>query len=270
MKVHHLNCATLCPIGGRLVSKVFPSEVVCHCLLIETNEGLVLVDTGISVQDFRQRRRLGVMAYLLDLKNKPEETAIRQIASLGFAARDVTTLIPTHLDLDHAGGIADFPDATVHTLRTEYQAAHRRQTFVQKQRYRPCQWGAHAHWTLHDVVEGERWFGFEAVRQAPGLPPEILLIPLPGHTSGHFGVAIQTDDGWLFHVGDSYYHHNELLIEGGGPAGMQTFQHIVHENYAKAMHNQQRLRELHKEHGDEVTIISAHDPSEFARCCGHH
>lgn len=29
----------------------------------------------------------------------------------------------THLDFDHAGGISDFPHATVHVLATEYNAA---------------------------------------------------------------------------------------------------------------------------------------------------
>jgi hypothetical protein len=29
------------------------------------------------------------------------------------------------------------------------------------------------------------------------------LIPLFGHARGHCGVAVQTESGWLFHVGDA-------------------------------------------------------------------
>lgn len=49
MRIHHLNCGTDCPFGGALFdgrSKGLTGHLVCHCLLIETNEGLVLVDTG--------------------------------------------------------------------------------------------------------------------------------------------------------------------------------------------------------------------------------
>jgi hypothetical protein len=36
-----------------------------------------------------------------------------------------------------------------------------------------------------------------------GFDPEIWIVPLTGHTSGHCGVAIQTNDGWHFHCGDA-------------------------------------------------------------------
>ena len=47
MRIHHLNCGTMCPWGGRLMDgrkdrAGEPARVVCHCLLIETNDGLVL------------------------------------------------------------------------------------------------------------------------------------------------------------------------------------------------------------------------------------
>ncbi|HET6344994.1 MAG TPA: MBL fold metallo-hydrolase, partial [Myxococcota bacterium] len=41
MRIHHLNCISMCPLGGRLMdgrSSVFePAHLVCHCLLVETN-----------------------------------------------------------------------------------------------------------------------------------------------------------------------------------------------------------------------------------------
>ena len=33
-------------------------------------------------------------------------------------------------------------------------------------------------------------------------------------------------------------------------------------------HNQERLRELYAAHGDEVTVFSAHDPTEYAALGG--
>lgn len=51
-------------------------------------------------------------------------TAIAQIQQLGFQPTDVGAYFVSHLDFDHAGGISDFPHATVHILSTEYNAAH--------------------------------------------------------------------------------------------------------------------------------------------------
>jgi glyoxylase-like metal-dependent hydrolase (beta-lactamase superfamily II) len=46
---------------------------------------------------------------------------------------------------------------------------------------------------------GERWFDFAAI--CLPFEPEMWLVPLFGHTRGHCGVTVQTDSGWLFHVG---------------------------------------------------------------------
>jgi len=45
--IHHLNCGTLCPHGARLItgegSLLGVARMVCHCILIEGAEGLVLI-----------------------------------------------------------------------------------------------------------------------------------------------------------------------------------------------------------------------------------
>ena len=37
MRIHHLNGATLCPVGRRLILGRPDGLLVCHCLLIETD-----------------------------------------------------------------------------------------------------------------------------------------------------------------------------------------------------------------------------------------
>jgi glyoxylase-like metal-dependent hydrolase (beta-lactamase superfamily II) len=49
------------------------------------------------------------------------ETALHQVERLRFSG--VRHVVLTHLDLDHAGGLRGFPDAQVHVLRTELEAA---------------------------------------------------------------------------------------------------------------------------------------------------
>ena len=96
MVIHHLNCVSTCPLGGRLMdgrtsSVATRGELCCHCLLIETEQGLVLVDTGFGLEDVRHpRSRLSrFFMALVSPDFREEMTAIRQIERLGFDPRDV-------------------------------------------------------------------------------------------------------------------------------------------------------------------------------------
>ena len=94
-------------------------------------------------------------------------------------------------------------------MTAERQAAQERRGFIARRRYRPEQWDDVRRWRTYRSG-GERWFGFEAVRDLDGLPPEILMIPLPGQPAGHAGVAIQTPEGWLLNAGDAYFLRHEM------------------------------------------------------------
>jgi len=101
MKVHHLNCGTM---------REPTAPIVSHVLLIETSNGLILVDSGYGLDDIADpARRLGPLRHLLRPALNPAETAARQVERLGFRRDDVRHIILTHLDLDHAGGLSDFP-----------------------------------------------------------------------------------------------------------------------------------------------------------------
>ena len=116
MRIHHLNTGTMCPIGKRLVNgsgSIFQrGRMVCHCLLVESDDGLVLVDTGIGLGDIADPPRLGrKWVRRTTPRLDPAETASQQVKALGFAPDDVRHLLLTHLDRDHAGGVpADFPN----------------------------------------------------------------------------------------------------------------------------------------------------------------
>lgn len=276
MRIHHLNCGTDCPFGGALFdgrSKGLTGHLVCHCLLIETESGLVLIDTGYGLRDVadphggRSPRITRTMRGLLNIKLREEETAIRQIEALGFSPADVRHIVLTHLDFDHAGGLEDFPHAAVHLMDTEYSAATGpRRGFVPRNRYRPRQFDEVTGWRRYSG-QGESWFGFEAVRDLEGLPPEILLVPLPGHTWGHAGVAIDTGSGWLLHAGDAYFYRGEMRqARRRCTPGLRAYQTMMEVDRTRRMANQERLRRLSVERAGEVTLICAHDPVEFEAC----
>jgi glyoxylase-like metal-dependent hydrolase (beta-lactamase superfamily II) len=264
LKVHHINCTTMCPpMAKRVVNS--HGKMVCHVLVIETGDGLALVDTGLGVRDMFAPARVGAMFGLLTRPiNDPEESALLQLRRLGFQQKDVRHIIATHLDLDHVGALPDFPDARVHVHEQEFLGATRPATRIEKARYKPVQWAHHPRWERYPTA-GDKWFGLEAVRSLAGLPEgEILLVPLAGHTRGHAGVAVRSQRGWLLHAGDAYFHAGEMHPEREKcPPMMELFQASEqHDGVARAR-NRRRLRALKREHGREVTVFCAHDPSEF-------
>ena len=99
----------------------------------------------------------------------------------------------------------------------------------------------------------------------PGSRDDVLLIPLPGHTGGHCGVAVKADDGWLLHCGDAYFHASEVAPQGGAsPIGFRLYHALVSVERETRRANRDRLRELARDHSGEVELMCSHDPAELA------
>lgn len=263
--IRHLNCATMSPslsMGGRMT----PARLVAHCLLVEGDQGLTLVDTGFGSADLASKRMgkgfIRVARPALD----PAETAVAQVRAAGYDAADVTDIVLTHLDLDHAGGLGDFPEAKVHVFADELAAATARATLAEKSRYLPAQWAHGPRWIEH-AVAGDQWRDFDAVAV---LDDDVLLVPLRGHTRGHCGVAVRRPGtGWFLHAGDGYFSHGEKETPPSCPRGLSVFQKVVETDKSARRANADRLRTLHAEHGPDsgdaepVTLFCAHDAVEF-------
>ncbi|APL95690.1 MBL fold metallo-hydrolase [Sphingobium indicum] len=269
MRVRYLKCGTDCPLGGPFFdgfSKSLFGLIPCAAQLVETNEGLVLIDTGYGSEDVRHPhpRLSRFFRTLLNIHFRAEETALHQIKAMGYSPSDVRHVVLTHLDFDHAGGLDDFPNARVHVMEAEREAAERkRRGFIAERRYRPAQWEQVRDWRTY-AGSGECWFGLERVRQLDGLPPEILMVPLPGHTWGHAGIAIRSDDGWVLNAGDAYFYRRELDGDRRRcTPGLRLYQNLMEVDRELRFANQQRLRELKRERSGEVTIFCSHDEIEL-------
>ncbi|MFO0712975.1 MAG: MBL fold metallo-hydrolase [Sandaracinus sp.] len=268
MRVHHVDCASMCPLARSATNgdgRFFERGVMpAHVLIVETDRhGIVVIDTGFGEADVADPRgRLGVLFSTLVGVVPGRATTVRgHLARLGLDPNDVRHVVVTHLDLDHAGGLGDFPHATVHVHANEKNAALH-PTFRERERYKQVHWAHGPKWKTYDAT-GEPWRGFAAVRQLEGLPPEILCVPMDGHTRGHWLVAVETKDGPLVHCGDAYFHRG--AIEGTTiPWGVASFESLLAWERPKIAKNHARLRELAAT-GDGIRLFSAHDPVELER-----
>jgi len=266
--VHHLACGTMCPHGGRLISgegsALGKARIICHCLLVEGSDGLVLIDTGFGLDDMRNTRQLGL---IFDTLFRPQareaDTAIEQVRALGHSPEEVRHIVATHLDVDHAGGLPDFPDAQVHVIGRELQAAMN-PNWRERERYVAVHWAHGPKWVEHGA-EGDDWFGFQSVRVLPGVEPEIVLVPLFGHTRGHTGVAVKQGEGWLLHCGDAFFNRGEMQTPASCPPVLKGFQNLNSVDNGARRENSERLRELALREAGQVELFCAHDPVMLER-----
>jgi hypothetical protein len=105
-----------------------------------------------------------------------ERNSIPSGAETGIQTEDVKHIIQTHLHLDHAGGLLDFPHAHIHVLKAEHEHAMSHKSWE----YHPEHWEHRPHRVLHETKE-EKWYEFDALK-LKGFEPEIWLAPLTGHT----------------------------------------------------------------------------------------
>jgi glyoxylase-like metal-dependent hydrolase (beta-lactamase superfamily II) len=256
MKVHHLNCGTMRAPGAPLV---------CHVLLLETGNGLALVDTGFGLRDIADpRRRVGPGRHLTHPILAEDETAIRQVERLGFAAADVRDIMVTHFDSDHIGGLADFPAARVHVTVAEARGAVHAPTLRERIRFQSAQW-AHRPQLVEHGVDGEMWRGFAVAKELTDIAPGVVLVSLPGHTRGHAAFAVDSGPRWILHAGDAFYHPGTLDGRSSVPASLRALEGAVAFDRRQVRDNHARLTELYRTAEADLTLVCAHDPSMLDR-----
>jgi glyoxylase-like metal-dependent hydrolase (beta-lactamase superfamily II) len=254
MKVHHLNCGTM---------RMPTAPMVCHVLLIESNNGLVLVDSGFGTHDCDDPRRVGPTRRMVRAILAHEETVAHQIKRLGFARDDVRHIVITHMDMDHAGGLSDFPHAQIHLTAAEALGAIWNPSRQEKIRYRSAQWAHEPNIVEHDP-RGERWRGFAAAKELDEISPGIALVSLPGHTRGHACVAVDAGHRWVLHAGDAFYHYGTL--DGTAvPRALTAMESMVAFDRKAVLANHARLVELYRRQDPDLMIVCAHDPTLLER-----
>ncbi len=275
MRVNHLNCGTInVPGGVSLIGTgglLQRAQGVIHCILAESDDGLLLVDSGIGSRDCLSPARsirwmLAFGGYPFDVN----ETAIEHVKRLGYEPEDVRHIALTHFHFDHAGGLPDFPHANVHIYEKEYEAITHPMDMYERYPYRSEHWAHGPQWVVHEL-KGNQWFGFDRTPLVDLGSIAFTFVPLTGHTRGHSAVALRSQDGWVLHCGDAYTFHGEVdPVSPRKAPYSRSIRHLINLNRAFryiGVHSH-RLRALIAEHESEVVLTCSHDPHEFDKFFG--
>jgi glyoxylase-like metal-dependent hydrolase (beta-lactamase superfamily II) len=174
-----------------------------HCLLIETSDRRVLVDTGIG--DKLSEKERGFVSLT------GERRLLNNLEKLGIGPLDVDLVINTHLHNDHCGGntrvdkdgevVASFPWATYCVQRLELADAsfpnERTRGTYHAENFQPLQQSGQLR-----VLSGNN-----------RLTPEVRVIVTPGHTRAHQCVIVESQGQTAIFLGDlaSWPIHMERL-----------------------------------------------------------
>ncbi len=203
-----------------LTDRTFTDWLPIFCFVIEHPEGLIVVDTGIPANAndriyFPPFMPLVQRAAPFDITEQEEIGP--KMRELGLDPADVRWVIQTHLHQDHEGGFHYFPQAEVIVSRTEWSAA----TGLKGRMggYLNYRWPKDLDPTLVDFEDGP-FHSFDQ-SQTVTAAGDVILVPTPGHSSGHLSVVIKEDKQLVFLAGDAAYSQELLLanqVDGVGPS----------------------------------------------------
>jgi N-acyl homoserine lactone hydrolase len=197
-------------------------------LVEHPSAGPVLIDTGlhasVAVKPAESFGRVTLLAFR-DLEMDAGQAVPAQLRERGIDPGDVGTVVMTHLHVDHASGISEFPDATFVVTRAEWDAGASQGAL---HGYVPRQFDHAFDYRLLDfdgAVPAARE-GAGSARTGASLSPlsfsgfarsfdlfddgSVRLVYTPGHTLGHMSVVLRTRRGEVLVAGDAIYLRRTL------------------------------------------------------------
>lgn len=194
------------------------------------SDRVILIDTGFSQETATRRGRT-----LLRAPSKTLET-------VGIAARHIDDVVLTHLHFDHAGTLADYPQARLHVQDSEMAYVTGR-----------CMCHTHLsdQFEAEDVVgmvravfAGRVWFHDGDSEIVPGLS----VHRIGGHTAGLQAVRVFTRRGWVVLASDASHLYENMESVRPFP---------IVNNVSEMLEGYRRLHDL----ADSVHhIVPGHDP----------
>lgn len=170
-----------------------------NCLLLQSSDRVVLVDTGYGGKLSEKQRRW--------MRAEEGDPLLVSLSEAGVQPEDVTDVVFSHLHYDHCGGasvcvaatsadgeslqaaVPAFPLATHYVQQREWELAHDRSPELR---------GVYPQVNI-EALEDVSW---ERAQGEAEILPGVHVLPSPGHTAGHQCIVIRDERRVVAYLGD--------------------------------------------------------------------
>jgi N-acyl homoserine lactone hydrolase len=188
-------------LGSKRIEIPIPAFAVEH-----PGAGLMLIDTGFHASlAVDPKANMGpVLGRVFKPKMGPDDAMPDQLRARGLDPSKVAVVVMTHLHVDHASGVAQFPDATFVVSAREWHAATEEKGltggYVRRQFDHAFDWRT----VDFDSDEVNSFASFGRTIDLLG-DGSVRLAYTPGHTLGHMSVVLRTRGGEFLVAADAAY-----------------------------------------------------------------
>ena len=242
-----------------LLSGKPPTVVPCPAFLIRhPSAGAILVDTGLhpSVATDGRENFGGLGARFGKPSLDADADVPAQLRSRGLDAGEIPVVVMTHLHIDHASAISEFPNSTFVVSEVEWEAAtvgpkpllngYRRAHFDYAFDYRTVDFDRGG---IDSYVSFGRCFDLFG-------DGSIRLAYTPGHSAGHMSVIARLKERDFVIGGDAVYTEGQL--DGSAPLAPRPFD--AH-NYRRSI---QELKLFRREFPQAI-VTPGHDSGFYEK-----
>jgi glyoxylase-like metal-dependent hydrolase (beta-lactamase superfamily II) len=243
--------------GGQLTSKLrfllqshFTEFMPIWVWVVEHPEGIFVIDTGENAQ-VSEPGYFDQESFFLRWVNQTqfrfqvskEEEVGPQLRRLGIANDQITSVVLTHLHLDHFDGLAAFEGVDILLNRQEWEHPSAALPSLYPDWLAP---------NLLDLsTDAQPGFAAASLLTQSG---EVKLISTPGHTPHHCSVLVQTKELTYCLAGDASYNQAQLL-NNRLSAG--------HMSFRQARDSMQRIRSFAQH--SPLVYLPSHDAGSGER-----
>ena len=231
-------------------------EIPIQAFLVEhPAAGPVLIDTGFhpscAVDPKQNLGRIGALAFG-GIKMETSQAVPAQLRARGIDPNGIKLVVMTHLHLDHASAMSEFPGATFVFAKQEWEAAieprgelrgYRRQQFDHAFDYRTLDF---------DGPDADSYSTFGRSFDLLG-DGSIRVVFTPGHTRGHMSVVLRLGEGELLVAGDAAFTRETLR------SGHLPYQLADTHRFKRSLKEIQ----LYMQHTPDAPVIVGHDLEAF-------
>jgi glyoxylase-like metal-dependent hydrolase (beta-lactamase superfamily II) len=184
---------------------------------------------------------------------EPGQDLPAQLRARGVDPKSIRLVVMTHLHVDHASGMSEFPTATFVFTEAEWEAASTQSRPV-LQGYRPAHFDyAFDYRTLNydsPLISSYATFGRTFDLFGDG---SVRLASTPGHSAGHQSVICRLAERDLVIAGDAIYTMGQL---GDAPEPPRPFDR---HNWRRSMRELQHFARTYP----QAIVFAGHDPEQM-------